>query len=256
MKNSYENVNWDEVKNDYLRLSSLKEIQRKFKIGKTSLIKFLFSEGVYNSKRYFGALDKKIKFNIGDKYNRWTIIGDYEIYDNRYVVPVQCECGTISKARLSHVISGVNTGCKHCANRVNYPSSRKMRSDISNYKGLFSSWLTSIKNNSRRGIVTERDLEVSITLEDLYNQLIKQNFKCALTGEDLVLLDMSKGKSNASVDRRDNDKGYTIDNIQWVLKDVNLMKNKFNQDYFIKICNKISEFKQGNPDPSIDLNDQ
>jgi len=32
-----------------------------------------------------------------------------------------------------------------------------------------------------------------------------------------------------------------LNNIQLVHKDVNLMKNHFNQDYFLEICEKITE---------------
>ena len=44
----------------------------------------------------------------------------------------------------------------------------------------------------------------------------------------------------ASLDRIDNDGNYTIDNIQWVHKDVNFMKRTYNQEYFIDMCSKIA----------------
>jgi len=255
MRILYENVDWNEVKEFYLNLKSVRETQRVFDLGETTLKKFLIKEGVYDPLRKQKAARNKTPFNIGDKFHRWTVIGKYRIQDRRYVVPVQCECGTISTARLSHLLAGKNTGCKHCATKINYPSSRKMRSDIVTHKGVYNSWLTSIERNSKRGFIVTRDLEVSITLEDLYNQLEKQDFKCALTGIPLNVLDVNKNKSNASVDRRVNEIGYTKDNIQWVIKDVNLMKNRFNEDYFIEICNKITNFRNGNPDPSVSLND-
>ncbi len=46
---------------------------------------------------------------------------------------------------------------------------------------------------------------------------------------------------SASIDRIDSSKEYTIDNVQLVHKDVNLMKNHFNQDYFINMCKMISK---------------
>jgi hypothetical protein len=45
----------------------------------------------------------------------------------------------------------------------------------------------------------------------------------------------------ASLDRIDNNKGYTKDNIQWLHKNINLMKHCFDQKYFIELCNLISE---------------
>jgi hypothetical protein len=45
----------------------------------------------------------------------------------------------------------------------------------------------------------------------------------------------------ASLDRIDSSKGYCEDNVQWVHKDINRMKNTFDQDYFISLCKLIAE---------------
>jgi hypothetical protein len=50
--------------------------------------------------------------------------------------------------------------------------------------------------------------------------------------------------TTASLDRIDSSKGYTIDNVQWVHKTVNLMKRELNQQDFIDICNKISYYNK------------
>lgn len=255
MRYFYENVDWNEVKNAYVDFKSVYGIAKKFNIGQTTLKRFLESEGVYDPIHKRKEPVNKTKFKIGDKFHRWTIIGDYELEGRRYVVPVICECGTISKTRLNWLIDGKTTGCRSCSLKINYPSKRRLSKRFIHVNGLSNSWLNSIKNNSVRGFLEQRVLEISITLNDLYNKLVEQNFKCALTGEDLNVLDVKRSKSNGSVDRISSDKGYTIDNIQWILKDVNRMKNEFNQEYFINICNKISKFKQDNPDPSVNLND-
>lgn len=43
----------------------------------------------------------------------------------------------------------------------------------------------------------------------------------------------------ASIDRIDSSKGYTKDNIQWVHKNVNIMKMDQTMDQFLYICKKI-----------------
>ncbi len=63
---------------------------------------------------------------------------------------------------------------------------------------------------------------------------------CALT--DLPLNFHTKHK-NASLDRIDNTKGYTIDNIQWVHKDINWMKGTFTQDQFIELCGSVGNYQ-------------
>ena len=45
---------------------------------------------------------------------------------------------------------------------------------------------------------------------------------------------------NASIDRVDSMKSYEEGNLQFVHKDVNIMKNKYDQDYFIEVCKLIA----------------
>ena len=45
----------------------------------------------------------------------------------------------------------------------------------------------------------------------------------------------------ASIDRIDSNKGYIEDNVVWVHKDINIMKNKFSKEYFLMLCKKIVE---------------
>ena len=63
------------------------------------------------------------------------------------------------------------------------------------------------------------------------------NGKCALSGWDLSI---SYANTSASLDRIDSNKPYAIDNIQWVHKMVNMSKNKYDQDVFVKMCKAIA----------------
>ena len=75
----------------------------------------------------------------------------------------------------------------------------------------------------------------TITIQDAYNKLEAQGFKCALSAIPLAWSETS----GMSIDRIDSSKEYDLDNIQLVHKDVNLMKNHFDQDYFIEVCKRI-----------------
>lgn len=88
---------------------------------------------------------------------------------------------------------------------------------------------------------TNRKLEFSITIEDGWNLYIKQNRKCALSGVDIYFGESNACPYTASLDRIDSNKGYTLDNVQWVHTKVNIMKNKFDQTEFIDFCSKISK---------------
>jgi hypothetical protein len=86
-----------------------------------------------------------------------------------------------------------------------------------------------------------RGFDFLVSIENLWSLFLKQNKKCALSGQFLIL---SKGRRHevgtASLDRIDSSKGYYIENIQWVHKDVNIMKGDFSQEYFIKLCHAIA----------------
>ncbi len=66
-----------------------------------------------------------------------------------------------------------------------------------------------------------------------------QNNKCRLTG---IEFDMTRGGSfranpyAPSIDRIDNSRGYTADNIQIICHIVNVAKNEYPTDVFDTIC--------------------
>jgi len=51
----------------------------------------------------------------------------------------------------------------------------------------------------------------------------------------------SRKTNTASLDRIDCNKSYSIENIQWVHKDVNIMRNAYSIDRFVEICKLVSE---------------
>lgn len=60
---------------------------------------------------------------------------------------------------------------------------------------------------------------------------------CALTGWE-ISIDWTC--QTASLDRIDSSKGYTQDNVQWVHSMVNMCKNKYDQDDFLRMCMAIT----------------
>lgn len=89
------------------------------------------------------------------------------------------------------------------------------------------------KQTSRKKIV------VDVTIEEAWQLFLQQDRRCALSGVPLTI--SPTGKYNtASVDRIDSAKGYTLENIQWVHKDVNFMKRTYSVEYFIKMCKLIA----------------
>jgi len=100
---------------------------------------------------------------------------------------------------------------------------------------------------------SSRNLELNITIEDAWNVYLQQNGKCAISGVDIMLRGQEIGisskyvheKTTASLDRIDSSKGYTIDNIQWIHKDLNQMKSDRTMETFLYWIKTIYENKFG-----------
>jgi len=100
---------------------------------------------------------------------------------------------------------------------------------------------------------SSRNLELHITIEDAWNVYLQQNGKCAISDVDITLRGQEIGisskqiheKTTASLDRIDSSKGYTIDNIQWIHKDLNQMKSDRSMETFLYWIKTIYENKFG-----------
>lgn len=143
----------------------------------------------------------------------------------------ECSCGNKvvrsgADARIGKLKS---CGCHtRCANNASWQG----------YEEMSGAYLRSIKN----GAIT-RKLVYDIDPKYIWDLFIKQDRKCALSGQFLVFKHYPGDKTiqTASLDRIDSTKGYTHDNVQWVHKDVNNIKSKFSEDYFIELCCLIAD---------------
>lgn len=99
--------------------------------------------------------------------------------------------------------------------------------------------------NSQIKSALKRNLEFSITMKDIWNLYLKQNKKCSLTGSNIYFTKNGRNQT-ASIDRIDSSKGYTIDNIQLLLKEINWLKLNLKQDYFIYLCKTVTEHQNNN----------
>ena len=140
------------------------------------------------------------------------------------------DCGAEqSYGRKDHLTSAIrgNWKCKSCSNHDN------------NFKGRYNTipftWF-SIKMKS--GI--SRGYQWDLTIEDIWNLYTKQDGVCALSG--LPIGWSEKGlTATASIDRIDSSEGYLLENVQLVHKDINFMKQQFDQDYFINLCKAVAD---------------
>ncbi len=168
---------------------------------------------------------------IGNRYGRLVVIKKDEEGSKYNSIKwiCKCDCGKVKSIHGS------------CLTRTKQPtiSCRCYQKEL-NYKGigdLSGAYFATIKHHARY-----RNIEFNLTIQELWELYEKQNKKCAMTGRDIVLVrnhkrDMSK--QTASLDRTDSDKPYCIENVRWVHKHVNLMKNVLDNNYFLQLCNEI-----------------
>lgn len=85
----------------------------------------------------------------------------------------------------------------------------------------------------------KKGIEFTLTTEFLKELWAKQDGKCALSGVTLGAI--GDGYLSPSIDRIDNEKGYTEDNVWWLAWRVNEAKRDMLLDDFILMCKSISE---------------
>jgi hypothetical protein len=146
-----------------------------------------------------------------------------------YSFSVPCiKCGaTRIVNRRQHAISMSKKPCKMCSNRNNHPQN--------SIGGIRVSHFNKYKTGAE-----QRSKSWSITVDQASVVLNKQNFKCALSGIDIVA-EGNFEDITASLDRIDNARGYEPDNIQWVHKDVNMMRGVLSVERFVELCKAVAD---------------
>ena len=146
----------------------------------------------------------------------------------------RCSCGVVKLVQSSHLRRGLSTQCRGCAQY-------KGHQDIS-----LSYW-----NHLING-AKARDYTFDITTEEAWSQFLQQESKCILTGEVLIFArNYSTDLQTASLDRIDSSKGYVVDNIQWVHKDVNMLKGSIDVQKFVHLCRLVACYQDGKLSESV-----
>lgn len=113
---------------------------------------------------------------------------------------------------------------------------RKHHARWSGYGDISGSYLYQIKSGAKI-----RNIHFSITIEFMWKLFLHQNKRCALSGVELTFPTCDRKRDGtASLDRIDSNKGYVKDNVQWVHKDLNIIKNNHDLDYFIEMCKNVA----------------
>jgi hypothetical protein len=90
----------------------------------------------------------------------------------------------------------------------------------------------------------QKHINILITIENAWNLFCSQNGCCIYSGLPLSMPKIGKKwGGTASLDRIDSLEDYTLDNIQWIHKDLNDMKWDLSDVYFREMCKLVYDYR-------------
>lgn len=170
----------------------------------------------------------------GKKFEKLTVINKAYSKFRRWYWECQCDCGNITIVDGVHLNSGHTKSCGCNSHHRNSKNKQWLgHGEISG-----SIW-SEITRNAK-----SRNLKIDISIKDAWEIFEQQNGKCALTGLELVFPKTEKelkiGVKTASLDRINSDLGYIRENVWWIHKNLNFIKNDMPLDNFLYWCDLIS----------------
>jgi len=165
------------------------------------------------------------------RLGKFTVLDETPIHNAKRhctMLKCRCDCGRELYVNKYTLESGKSISCRKCFGKTLLGSKNP---NYRGYKSIPSSIFTRAKRRAKTSGMTW-----NLTLKFLHYLLSKQKQKCAITQ-----LPISFSDKTASLDRIDSTEGYVPHNVQWVHKDVNIMKNGYELGYFAFICGKVIE---------------
>lgn len=172
----------------------------------------------------------------GKKFGYWIVVGKRLMKaSGKRKIKCRCRCGIERTVCLHSLLYSKSTSCG-CRK-----PKRLVGNQHPNYKGYkdFPGWyFNTIKNRAK-----SKNYECNVTAKYLWDLFSKQQGKCALSGQEIVFGGRSQRYKTmtASLDRIQHNKGYVKGNVQWVHKDLNMIKGKLDNKRFIELCRNVTE---------------
>lgn len=173
-----------------------------------------------------GKLEQDWTKYINQKINSWTILNIVKKKGSNYLQS-KCDCGSIRLHIPRTIIDSKIECCNKCVVWKGYGNIPK-------------SFFSYLKSSSKI-----RKIKFDLTIEYLWNLFLQQDKKCIYSSKELEFGRTKFKNQTASLDRIDSSKGYVEGNVQWVHKDVNMMKWQLSEKVFIKNCHIISKNFKG-----------
>jgi len=209
-------MNRDFLEEEYIvNHTTVKEIARKSNRSITQVHYWLRKYGI--ARRPAGGSSKTIDLT-NQRFDKLLVLNQIRGDGDCAKWLCRCDCGNLTEVKSPHLRRKEIKSCGKCHAR---------------YDKKFRTKLCNIRFGAKN-----RNLSFNVTITDLWNLYIKQEKRCALSG-----LDISFEDNTASLDRIDSKRGYEVDNVQWLHKEINQMKWDFTEKRFLELCKIILQHK-------------
>lgn len=178
-----------------------------------------------NDNIYDASLDRIDNLSYYHKDNIWWL--HKKINQIKYIYPIELV--------YFHINNIYNNKIKDINKQLYFNIKRSKK--FTGYKWISGKLYTKYKYDAK-----SRKLEFNISIKDMWDVFVSQKGLCNISNHLITFVrdDTSEPFTRtASLDRLDPDIGYTIDNIQWVHRDIQFMKLKLNNNIFLEWCKKI-----------------
>lgn len=178
-----------------------------------------------------------MKLEIGQKIHMLTLISkrfkDCGSYKKTFWL-CECECGKKKEVRQECLIRKSRHVTKSCGCHKLALSKRTIPA---------VGEITARMIREFRRAAKDKGVAFNLTKENLNDLILKQDYKCALSGKPISLQKcifvQKRMMRSASLDRIDSFKGYTIDNVQWVHIRPQIMKQDMETKELLNWCQEI-----------------
>lgn len=181
----------------------------------------------------------KLKDLTNKKFGRWTVLFRVQCDRKQTKWRCKCECGIERDVFANHLTRGNSLSCG-CGRPKKHE-----KPNWTGYGEISGDFWRDIERGAN-GEKGRKPINFDIAIEDMWELFLLQDRKCALSGLSISMnyrgqRYSSNGKIHtASLDRIDSSLGYVEGNVQWVHKDINMMKRIYDQDYFIELCKLVA----------------
>lgn len=203
-------------------------ISKYYNCSQASIVNFCKKHGLKSQHLFHKSKDL-----VGKQYNCIKVIKllglNKKVHPTSNIWQCECRCGKVLEMATYHLAEIQSCGCLQKEQKYIQQSTT-----WKGYEEISSTFYSRLKREAK-----ERDIKFDLSIEFLWDLFVKQERKCKLTKMELFFK-FGPQEQTASLDRINSDLGYTEDNVQWVHKDVNWMKQDYDQKRYIEICKLVA----------------